>query len=640
MQKVRAVVAVGGTFRPAAGTASWEYVGDITHKVVGIPRAASYAELQALLANRSELDAGLSSVNIKYALPGSTGTFIEVTTDEDLQDMWDEWDDFTADSSSKGARLQLYISRPRSSSASSSGGSPWQTLNSSRLLHMGSWQPPTPTLDEDAGDMAACLAQAALEQRSKAAGSAAPFKGSSSSAFGGAAAGGSTKSSLRSSKSSSNAGSIPDTQSLIASSSVRFAADVAPGDAAAGGAQPGQQCAACISLKTAAVLATIAEHQGGSAARAGSLTSSSSFSAPQPVRRLPGRRQTSPDLQQIVKQLKVQVEMIMPHELEVLRFIASGAFGDVFLARWHGTEVAVKCLSSNLLAGSSEGGSSAAGSAAAADLMQEASMLAALHHPNIVAVYGFVPPPQDMLGRCSLELPSRPVQRSVSASAAAFGSGCEVCGPAIVSEYMAAGSLHSALANQAEWLKSSMARVKVLLDTARGLSYLHSKAVTHFDLKTANLLFTIKDRTPIVKVADFGLAKRRQQTYVTGVDSLRGTLPWIAPEVIQHPESVTEAADIYSLGIIAWQLWTFQEPFEDVPFHTLLHQLSTQGALRLALPGSAAWGEEEPAPPEPAPGYSQLMQRCWSVDPADRPSSRQLVGELQEMLVALKRNKG
>jgi hypothetical protein len=64
------------------------------------------------------------------------------------------------------------------------------------------------------------------------------------------------------------------------------------------------QCATCISLKTAAVLATIAEHQGGSA-RHGSLTSSSSFSLPQPCRRLPGRRQTSPDLKQIVKQLKV-----------------------------------------------------------------------------------------------------------------------------------------------------------------------------------------------------------------------------------------------------------------------------------------------------------------------------------------------
>jgi hypothetical protein len=170
---------------------------------------------------------------------------------------------------------------------------------------MGSWQPPTPTLDDDAaGELAACLGHTSLEQRSKAAGSTLHINGGSSSAYGAAAAG-STKSSLRSSKSSSGAGSVADAQALIASSSVRFAADVTPADAPAGAVAAGQQCATCISLKTAAVLATIAEHQGGSGARHGSLTSSSSFSIPQPCRRLPGRRQTCPDLKQIVKQLKV-----------------------------------------------------------------------------------------------------------------------------------------------------------------------------------------------------------------------------------------------------------------------------------------------------------------------------------------------
>jgi hypothetical protein len=65
IQKVRAVVAVGGTFRPLAGTGCWEYTGDVTYKVVGIPRSATYAELQALLASRAELGAALSSCSVK-----------------------------------------------------------------------------------------------------------------------------------------------------------------------------------------------------------------------------------------------------------------------------------------------------------------------------------------------------------------------------------------------------------------------------------------------------------------------------------------------------------------------------------------------------------------------------------------------
>jgi len=43
-----------------------------------------------------------------------------------------------------------------------------------------------------------------------------------------------------------------------------------------------------------------------------------------------------------------------------------------------------------------------------------------------------------------------------------------------------------------------------------------------------------------VQVADFGLSKQKQQTYVSGVSSSRGTLPWIAPEIIKSPDAVTE----------------------------------------------------------------------------------------------------
>jgi hypothetical protein len=81
-----------------------------------------------------------------------------------------------------------------------------------------------------------------------------------------------------------------------------------------------------------------------------------------------------------------------------------------------------------------------------------------------------------------------------------------------------------------------------------------------------------------------------------------------------------------------------QEPFSGTHIHALLHQLTTQGGLSLAVPGSAEWGDV-PAPAEPAPGWSDLMQRCWCADPKVRPSSRQLVIDLEEMMAAVRRAK-
>ena len=72
--------------------------------------------------------------------------------------------------------------------------------------------------------------------------------------------------------------------------------------------------------------------------------------------------------------------------------------------------------------------------------------------------------------------------------------------------------------------------------------------------------------------------------------SLRGTLPWIAPEVIKSPKSVTEKVDVYSFGIVMWELWTLREPFEGINYHALLHLISTTPeGLRPALPGER-WG--------------------------------------------------
>lgn len=74
----------------------------------------------------------------------------------------------------------------------------------------------------------------------------------------------------------------------------------------------------------------------------------------------------------------------------------------------------------------------------------------------------------------------------------------------------------------------------------QGMEYLHQKSIVHFDLKSANLLLGYRDRRAVCKVSDFGLSKQKHDTYVSNVTSQRGTLPWIAPEIIKTPHAVTE----------------------------------------------------------------------------------------------------
>jgi serine/threonine protein kinase len=68
---------------------------------------------------------------------------------------------------------------------------------------------------------------------------------------------------------------------------------------------------------------------------------------------------------------------------------------------------------------------------------------------------------------------------------------------------------------------------------------------------------------PVVKVADFGLSKHKlNSTYVSSCRDLRGTLPYMAPELVSDPERVCEKADVWSLGVVMWEMMTRQTPFQ------------------------------------------------------------------------------
>lgn len=87
-------------------------------------------------------------------------------------------------------------------------------------------------------------------------------------------------------------------------------------------------------------------------------------------------------------------------------------------------------------------------------------------------------------------------------------------------------------------LKSAIA-----LRIAHGMHFLHSQNIIHFDLKAANLLCDLRDpERPVVKIADVGLSKLKLDTYVSG--NMRGTLPWMAPELFPSLDSMPGAQGV------------------------------------------------------------------------------------------------
>ncbi|XP_042402003.1 RGS domain-containing serine/threonine-protein kinase A-like isoform X1 [Zingiber officinale] len=262
---------------------------------------------------------------------------------------------------------------------------------------------------------------------------------------------------------------------------------------------------------------------------------------------------------------------ILWEDLTIGEQIGQGSCGTVYHALWYGSDVAAKVFSKQEYSDD-----------VILSFRQEVSLMKRLRHPNMLLFMGAVTSPQ------------------------------RLC---IVTEFLPRGSLFRLLQRnnmRLHWRR----RINMALDIARGMNYLHhhNPPIIHSDLKSSNLL--VDKNWTVKQVCDFGLSRLKHETYLT-TKSGKGTPQWMAPEVLRNEHS-DEKSDVYSYGVILWELATKKIPWENL---NSVKIIATVGFMnqRLDLPGDLD------------PQWVSIIESCWHSEPKSRPTFQELVERLKEM---------
>lgn len=262
-----------------------------------------------------------------------------------------------------------------------------------------------------------------------------------------------------------------------------------------------------------------------------------------------------------VNELEPIRQLSIPHhEVVCGQAIGQGGFGKVYQATWGQTPVALKVLD---IRGELK-------AVPLTDFQREATMMMNLRHPRIVALFGATCTPPYWL----------------------------------VLELMSKGAL-SALLYSSEEISWPL-RLQWAQQIVEGLVYLHSKGIVHQDINSMNILL---DQAYQAKIADFGLAKLKMhsQSSSNHDNNPAGKLAWIAPEILNKTKSASTKTDMFSYGMLLWELAMREQPY-----------IEANGNRELIV-SWAIQGKYPSIPPEvdvPA-AFIQLINGCRSA-----PSTR------------------
>jgi len=205
-------------------------------------------------------------------------------------------------------------------------------------------------------------------------------------------------------------------------------------------------------------------------------------------------------------------------------------------------------------------------------LLREGELQAKLRHPNIAAVTDIV----DIDGV-----------------------------PGLIMEFVRGSSLDVLLHNEG----LTMDQVDHLAEgILRGVGAAHAAGTIHRDLKPANILIEVVDGIVVPKVTDFGLAKAFDGYNETAAGTMMGTPQYMAPEQIEDASSVDQRADVFSLGVMLYEMVSGERPFDGVTIPEVLQKVLDNERRPI--------GEVAPHIPM---NKQRAIEEALAVDPARRP---------------------
>jgi hypothetical protein len=190
-----------------------------------------------------------------------------------------------------------------------------------------------------------------------------------------------------------------------------------------------------------------------------------------------------------------------------------------------------------------------------------------------------------------------------------FSKNSELC-----MELMVNGSLSSLL--KSNRILPWSIRLRIALDIAEGLNDLHTHKILHGDLKSHNILLDAQLRAFI---SDFGSSRSEEEEKAAQKDldnyysTYVYTTAYQAPETVMGPNHST-AADIYSYGVVLWELATRSSSYENLD--------------RLSVLAIVKKNQTNPIPASCPPRLKTIIQSCWHKDPGKRPSASKLIQQL------------